>query len=180
MHRHSGGGDQLVEAESRGWSWHRRALSGSTATPRAVPTRPRPRVVVWVTQSPPCLVSMRRAVAPSGAVRCTAGAPPLLSRELVFCTIGRGSPPPLWRCTAPSCLVTNGLEFDRWGGHRRVWCPRRKYSFAPTALFGLEAINRGRARAFSFLSTLGTKCPCLGSAWEPFNSLVLVRMQSDK
>jgi hypothetical protein len=58
-----------------------------------------------------------------------------------------GARPPLGRCH-----------------HRRVRCPRRKCSFAPTALFVLEAINRGGVRAFSWLSTLGTECPCLGSA----------------
>jgi hypothetical protein len=46
-------------------------------------------------------------------------------------------------------------------------------SFAPMALFGLGAINRGGAQAFGWLSTLRTKCPCLESAWESSNSLLL-------
>jgi hypothetical protein len=46
---------------------------------------------------------------------------------------------------------------------------------APTALFGLGAINRGRARAWLRLSTLMMCCPCVCLIWEVSNSLVLAR-----
>ena len=66
-----------------------------------------------------------------------------------------GAPP----CPGPGTAVSGALA--------------ETSSFAPTALFGLEAINRGGSWAFGQLSILGTECPCLGSAWEPSNSLVL-------
>jgi hypothetical protein len=48
-------------------------------------------------------------------------------------------------------------------------------SKVPTALFGLEAINRGGAQAWVRLSTLGMCCPCVCLVWESSNSLVLAR-----
>jgi hypothetical protein len=39
VHCHTSGGDRLVEAKSKGWSWHHHVVSGGTATPRAVPPR---------------------------------------------------------------------------------------------------------------------------------------------
>jgi hypothetical protein len=41
--------------------------------------------------------------------------------------------------------------------------------------FGLGAINRGGARAWLRLSTMGMCCPCVCLVWEASNSLVLVR-----
>jgi hypothetical protein len=46
---------------------------------------------------------------------------------------------------------------------------------APTALFGLGAINRGGARAWLRLSTLGMCCPYVCLVSETSNSLVLAR-----
>jgi hypothetical protein len=46
---------------------------------------------------------------------------------------------------------------------------------APTALFGLGDINRGGARAWLRLSTLGMCCPCVYLVSETSNSLVLTR-----
>ena len=85
--------------------------------------------------------------------------PPLFSRG-VFWVTGWWSPSPLGRghrhpcpvpmTSQPSCYVTIEGALPPLGRchHRRVWCPRRKGIFAPTALFGLGAINRARARAF--------------------------------
>jgi hypothetical protein len=46
---------------------------------------------------------------------------------------------------------------------------------APTALFGLGAINRGGAQAWLRLSTLRMCCPCVCLVSETSNSLVLAR-----
>ena len=83
------------------------------------------------------------------------------------------------------------LEFDRWG-HRHGCLVHRHgmavttQKYAPrgiTALFGLGAINRGGCWPWGLLSTLGTLCPCLESAWEPSNSYIYsdhpIELESD-
>jgi hypothetical protein len=72
------------------------------------------------------------------------------------------------------CNSTVGHHHPKSGARMLLFDDRTEMCYlAPTALFGLGAINRGGGRAWLKLSTLGMCCPCL--VWEASNSLVLAR-----
>jgi hypothetical protein len=77
-----------------------------------------------------------------------------------------------WRCWSDRTHVIGCV----WSLRMCVRSMRRK---SIMAIFGLWAINSGVSRLWLRLSTLGDFLSMLKSAWEPSNSIVLVRVRID-